>query len=79
VGGLGEVIEHGRTGFLHDPDDLDGMAASGLALLTDDALHQRITREARRTVAERFCVNLVVPQYEEFYAELLERSHARLV
>jgi L-malate glycosyltransferase len=72
VGGLGEVIEHGRTGFLHDRDDLDAMAASGLALLTDRALHARIAQEARRTVAERFCVNLVVPQYEAFYAELLE-------
>ena len=30
VGGLSEVIEHGRTGFLHDLDDLDGMAASGI-------------------------------------------------
>ena len=28
VGGLPEVIEHGVTGFLHDPADLDGMAAS---------------------------------------------------
>ena len=37
VGGLPEVIEHGVTGFLHEPDDLDGMAASALAL----ALRQR--------------------------------------
>ena len=73
VGGLGEVIDQGRTGFLHDPDDLDAMAASGVALLTDPELHHRITTAARRTVAERFCVNLVVPRYEEYYAELLER------
>ena len=26
VGGLPEVIEHGVNGFLHAPDDLDGMA-----------------------------------------------------
>ena len=31
VGGLPEVIEHGVTGFLHPPDDLDGMAASAVA------------------------------------------------
>ena len=73
VGGLGEVIEHGRSGFLHDPDDLDAMAASGVALLTDRDLHHRIAKEARRTVTERFCVNLVVPRYEAFYTELLER------
>ena len=35
VGGLHEVIDHGVTGFLHDPDDIDGMAADGVKLLTD--------------------------------------------
>ena len=35
VGGLPEVIEHGVTGFLHPLDDLDGMAESGIALLSD--------------------------------------------
>ena len=73
VGGLGEVIEHGRTGFLHEPNALAAMAASGLLLLNDAELHRRVAKEARRTVAERFCVNLVVPRYEEFYTELLER------
>ena len=47
VGGLPEVIEHGVTGFLHDQTDLDGMAASAIALLTDPALHRRVTDAAR--------------------------------
>ena len=50
VGGLPEVIEHGVTGFLHPPDDLDGMAASAVALLTDPALHQRVAQAACRRV-----------------------------
>ena len=44
VGGLPEVIEHGVSGFLHAPDDLDGMAAERVALLTDPALHARDCR-----------------------------------
>ena len=71
VGGLGEVIEHGQTGFLHDFDDLDGMAASGVAVLTDEALHKLIARQGRRTVRQRFCADLIVPQYEAFYRELV--------
>ena len=35
VGGLHEVVEHGVNGFLHDLDDIDGMAESGIELLTD--------------------------------------------
>jgi len=35
VGGLPEVIEHGVSGFLHAPDALDEMAASGVMVLRD--------------------------------------------
>ena len=42
VGGLPEVIEDGETGFLREPDDLDGMAECGIALPRDRALHERI-------------------------------------
>ena len=71
VGGLPEVIEHGRTGFLHAPDDLDGMAASAVALLQDDALHQSVARAARQRVADVFCVDRVVPLYEACYERVL--------
>jgi glycosyltransferase involved in cell wall biosynthesis len=73
VGGLHEVIDHGTSGFLHEPDDLDGMAGSGASLLTDSALHARIAAAGRRTVLQRFCRDRIVPLYEAFYAEVLER------
>jgi N-acetyl-alpha-D-glucosaminyl L-malate synthase BshA len=71
VGGLSEVIEHGRTGFLHALDDVDGMAESGLQLLTDSGLHARMADAGRQAAGHRFCADLVVPQYEAFYASLL--------
>ena len=73
VGGLPEVITHGVTGFLHEPDDLDGMAASAVALLSDGALHQRVANAACTRVREEFCVNRVVPMYEEYYERVLAR------
>ena len=48
IGGLPEVIEHGVSGFLHEPDDLAGMARSAVRLLTDDALHCRAAEAACR-------------------------------
>jgi N-acetyl-alpha-D-glucosaminyl L-malate synthase BshA len=71
VGGLSEVIEHGRTGFLHALDDLDGMADSGVALLTNPEQHAAIAAQGRRLVAEKFCADLIVPRYETFYTELV--------
>jgi N-acetyl-alpha-D-glucosaminyl L-malate synthase BshA len=74
VGGLPEVIEHGVTGFLHDPADLDGMAESALAVLRDEDLRQRIADAARRHVGERFCVDFVVPQYEQYYQRVVAQT-----
>jgi L-malate glycosyltransferase len=71
VGGLPEVIDHGVTGFLHEPADLDAMAASAVALLTDPALHRRVADAACRRVGELFCVDFVVPMYERYYRRIL--------
>jgi N-acetyl-alpha-D-glucosaminyl L-malate synthase BshA len=71
VGGLPEVIGHGETGFLHPPDDAGGMAQSIIALLTDAALHDRITANALRLVRAKFCDQKIVPLYESYYAEAL--------
>ena len=76
VGGLPEVIEHGVTGFLHDPDDLEGMAASGVALLTDAPRHRAVATAGLADVQRRFCVNAIVPRYEALYAEVLAREPA---
>lgn len=73
VGGLHEVIDDGVTGFLHDPSDIQGMADSGVNLLTDRALHERVANESRRSVKKRFCRDLVVPQYEAFYDQIIRK------
>ena len=74
VGGLPEVIEDGVSGFLHEPDAIDAMADSAIALLTDSALHGRMSRAACQRVREQFCVERVVPMYESCYREILSRS-----
>ena len=73
VGGLPEVIEHNVSGFLHAPDDLDGMAGSAIAVLTDPERHRVIAEAASRRVREMFCEERVVPMYESLYGDVLER------
>jgi N-acetyl-alpha-D-glucosaminyl L-malate synthase BshA len=70
VGGLPEVIEHGVTGYLHPPEALDEMAASAITLLTDEARHRAVATAACRHVQVHFCVERVVPMYEECYLKL---------
>lgn len=71
VGGLPEVIDHGVTGFLHEPDDLGAMASSAVALLRDADLHARMAAAGRRVAVERFGKDRVVPRYEAAYERLL--------
>ena len=74
VGGLPEVIADGETGFLHEPDDIEGMAASAVRLLSEPALHRRVAQDALRAVHERFCAEEIVPRYEALYQEVLARD-----
>jgi N-acetyl-alpha-D-glucosaminyl L-malate synthase BshA len=73
AGGLPEVIDHGVSGFLHPVGDVETMADSGVALLSDPGLHQRIADAAAHVVRERFCVDRVVPMYEAHYERALGR------
>ena len=71
VGGLPEVITDGVTGFLHPPDDVQRMAASAIAILSDPAAHARMAAEGVRLAQERFSANRIVPQYEALYERTL--------
>jgi N-acetyl-alpha-D-glucosaminyl L-malate synthase BshA len=71
VGGLPELVEDGVNGYLHQPDDLEGMAASTLKLLTDEGLHRRAAEAARTAARERYCDSKIVPVYEAYYREVL--------
>jgi N-acetyl-alpha-D-glucosaminyl L-malate synthase BshA len=72
VGGLPEVVEDGVSGFLRDPEDIDGMAQSVIALLVDPALHKGFARAGLERVRRHFCAARVVPQYEAYYQEVIE-------
>src|SRR5437870_9808090 len=73
VGGLPEVVEHGKTGFLHPPDDLEAMARSAITLLDDEPLRRRMGITAAEVVHERFCADKIVSLYETFYEENVEK------
>jgi N-acetyl-alpha-D-glucosaminyl L-malate synthase BshA len=72
IGGLPELIADGRTGFLHAPDDVNGMAASTLRLITDRELHDRMAKAARHAAKTRFCDDKIIPMYEHLYQETLQ-------
>jgi len=74
VGGLPEVIEHGRTGFMADVGDVDTMAQYAIDLLADEKKQEIMAVQARAMAQARFCSTRIIPQYEAFYRRVLDRS-----
>jgi len=72
VGGVPELITHGDDGFLEAPGDIAALAARVVSLLTDDDLHYRMSKAGRWTAAERFCSDKIIPQYEQFYEDVVK-------
>ncbi len=74
VGGVPEVIEHGKSGYLAEVGDVDTMARYAIELLTNEERLREMGREARAMAKDRFCSTKIVAQYEDFYRRVLERS-----
>ncbi|UCF09781.1 MAG: N-acetyl-alpha-D-glucosaminyl L-malate synthase BshA, partial [Candidatus Bipolaricaulota bacterium] len=72
IGGLPEVIDHGKTGFLAPVGSTDRMAELAISVLRDPEAHQRMSDAARHTAAERFDYRLIVPQYEALYQRVVD-------
>jgi glycosyltransferase involved in cell wall biosynthesis len=70
VGGLPEVVEHGVTGYLHDPGHVDGFVGSVLKLLTQDGVRRAMGRRGRKIARERFSVDEMVDRYVRVYDSL---------
>jgi N-acetyl-alpha-D-glucosaminyl L-malate synthase BshA len=71
VGGLPEVVEDGRSGFLRPVADVDGMAQAALSLLRDPEKLATFSREARRRAVEEFPEGAAVVRYRKLYEDTL--------
>lgn len=74
VGGVPEVIEHGVSGFLAEVGDVETMSRYAIELLCDESRLRQMARQARSVAQARFSASKIVPQYEDFYRRVLERS-----
>jgi N-acetyl-alpha-D-glucosaminyl L-malate synthase BshA len=71
VGGLPEVVEHGKSGYLAQVGDVETMARYAIDLLSDENKLNEMAKAARCAAQARFCTSKIIPQYEEFYRRVL--------
>ncbi|MCP5053824.1 MAG: N-acetyl-alpha-D-glucosaminyl L-malate synthase BshA [bacterium] len=67
VGGLQEVVDDGRSGFLFNVGDVDDAAEKAVRLLKDRDLYHSVREAALQDCREKFSMNNIVDQYEKIY------------
>jgi len=72
VGGNGEIVIDGETGFLVPPKDPDRLAQAMLRLMSlPQEERKHMGEKARRYVEKNFSLERVVDRWERLYRELL--------
>lgn len=70
VGGIPDIIHHGRNGLLIGPDDAGALAGAVSQLLADPGLGGRLGRQAREDARERYAIDRIADAYLRLYAAI---------
>jgi glycosyltransferase involved in cell wall biosynthesis len=73
VGGIGEIIEHGVSGFLVAPGSANELADALLRFARDRELRERIGRAGLEQARRRFGLRQMVERYEQLYRQVSRR------
>lgn len=73
VGGIPEIIEHGRTGLLIPPEDPVSLAEAVVFLLKQPDVAVKLGQAACETVRQNFSIQGMVKQTEALYAAFMAK------
>lgn len=78
TGGIPEAIVDGKTGFLVEPCDYDGLLKAVVKLITNDTLRQSLAQEGKSRVHEKFCWNFILSQYLDVVEQVDKESRSTI-
>lgn len=70
IGGMSDIIEPGKTGYLARPFDTEELAHGIGLMLGDEASRQRYCTQARRKAEACFDIKLMARRYTDLFSEL---------
>ncbi|MBT2288555.1 N-acetyl-alpha-D-glucosaminyl L-malate synthase BshA [Paenibacillus albidus] len=74
AGGIPELIQHGKTGFLAPIGDTETMAKYAVQLLSDDKMMAEFREACLHRSCKDFCNDAITNQYEDIYYRVLGRQ-----
>lgn len=73
MGGLSEIVDHGRTGFVVPPGDINALDSAITKMLDNDEAHKVMCDAARNAFEERFAPTVLLPATEAIYRAAIAR------
>ncbi|MGO1595651.1 MAG: N-acetyl-alpha-D-glucosaminyl L-malate synthase BshA [Sphingobacterium sp.] len=73
TGGIPELNEDGFSGYLSEVGDIEDMAENAIKILKEDKILNQFKENALKR-AQDFELSKIVPIYESFYMEVIEKS-----
>lgn len=77
VGGVTEVVEHGKTGLLADAGDDAALCDAIVSLLQNDSLRQSLSREGLARARQVFSEEEMHGRYAQYYCQMTGRAGIR--
>jgi len=74
VGGIPEVVEQGRTGFLSPSGDADALADNLIRLLSDEQTRLAMAASARGVAEKEYSMAAMVTRHEELFTRLGDQA-----
>jgi glycosyltransferase involved in cell wall biosynthesis len=71
AGGIPELVQSGKTGYLSTIGNTDEMAENAVRLLTNEKLYAEFREACIQRAHHVFCDELITSQYEEIYYRVL--------
>ena len=71
AGGVKEVVENGKDGFLFKIGDVKSMANKLTELMDNPELVTQLGQAAKQSSREKFCSSIIVPKYVEYYKKII--------
>lgn len=75
VGGVADIMEHGKSGFITSPDNAEEFAEALLKLVEDENMCKSFGEAGSKNVKERFSYQRLVRDMKGFYYKLMEQKN----
>lgn len=74
IGGIPDVVEHQKNGFIVTPFDVDHLAKGIQWIISDQENWQKLSQNARQTALDYLDLKKVIQQYQQLYNEVLDST-----